>query len=109
MLLTGNENHDIPLADAAALTKNFRDTHPAGCVIAHCFGKGAISDIINQGLCEGIRIYYAQTATGDPKLVITGVDCLGNDMYLGKLAEYGHACPADCSVANPLNSNHLTT
>jgi hypothetical protein len=103
MLFTGNENHDIPLMEAAELTGNFRNAHP-GAVIGQYFGKKAISDIITQEHCVGIRIYYAQTTEGAPQLVITGVDCHGNDMYTGHLAEFGQPCPTHCSSANPLNS-----
>ena len=100
---TVNHSHDISLQDAAQLTKNYRDAHP-GAVIAQRFEKSAIADIINQEGCVSIRIYYAQTSGGAPQLVITGVDCNNNDMYTGKLVEYGHPCPSDCSSSNPLNS-----
>jgi len=104
--MTGNENHQIPLPDAAHLTKNFRDSHPVGTIIAHAYGKQAILDILNQGegQCFGIRIYYAQDDLGAPKLVITGVDSNGNDLYNGPLAEFGNPCPSICSTPNQLNS-----
>jgi hypothetical protein len=105
MSVTGNENHDISLSDAATMTKNYRDTITSGTTIAHCFGNGAIQDILDQTGCVGIRIYYAITNDGKKQLVITGVNSSGNDLYNGKLADRSMCCPADCSSANPLNSN----
>jgi hypothetical protein len=96
--------HDISLAEAAQLTKNFRDTHQSpDTVIAQKFNKAAIMDILNQTGCCGIRVYYAQDTAGAPKMVFTGVDVNGNDMYTGKLAQHGQPCPSSCSTSNPLN------
>lgn len=104
MTLTGNEPHDITLAEASAMTANFRNTIPVGQTIAHCFGKQAIMDILNQEGCKGIRIYYALDSAGVKHLVVVGVNTSGNDLFDGKLAERSIRCPQDCSAANPLNT-----
>ena len=105
MTLTGNEPHSISLADAAKMTKNFRDTITSGQTIAHCFGKQAIISILSQSGCVGMRLYYGLDDNGAKQIIVTGVDVDGNDLYTGLLAERSFPCPQDCSSANPLNSN----
>jgi hypothetical protein len=104
MGLTGNEPHDITLAEAALMTKNFRDTIVAGQTIAHAFGKKAIQDILDQVGCTGIRLYYG-LENGIPQIIVTGLNASGEDLYQGLLAERSVRCPQSCSPSNPLNSN----
>lgn len=104
MAFTGNENHDISLADAAQLTENYRTTSPPASTLGHYFGRAAIEAILAQGDCVGIRIYYAKKNDGTKQLVITGVSADENDMYNGVLAEKSYPCPPRCSSLNPLNS-----
>ncbi len=104
MPFTGSENHDITLAEAAALTLNYRNANPPGTTIAHFFGMDAINSILAQPGCVGIRIYYGQELNGEKKIVLCGVDAAENDMYNGDLAQHALTCPAICGIANPLNS-----
>ncbi len=104
MSYTGQEDHSISLAEAAAMTKRFRDTISPGQIIAHYFGGAAITEILQQTGCVGIRIYYGLNDSGKKQLIVTGVDSSGNDLYQGKLAERSVTCPIDCSSANPLNT-----
>ena len=104
MSFTGNENHDIPLAEAAAWTKNYRDASGTGATIAHFFSKAAIKAILDQENCVGIRMYYALDPDGKKHLILVGADANENDLYQGKLAERSKGCPSYCSSANPLNS-----
>lgn len=104
MTFTGNENHDIPLSEASAWTKNYRDVNPPDVVIGHYFGKAAIISILSQTNCVGMRIYYALDDNGVKQLILVGVDASGNDLYNGLLAERSYNCPPQCSTANPLNS-----
>ena len=104
MNLTGNEPHDIDLAEAAEWTASYRATIPAEGTIAHYLGKKAIQEIFDQEDCVGMRIYYALDTLGQKQLIITGVTKDGNDLYLGKLAERSIKCPPICSLSNPLNS-----
>lgn len=103
MAFTGNEDHSFPLSTAAAWTKNYRDANP-GQTKGHFFGKTAISDILGQTDCVGIRIYYALNDSGDKQLVITGVKANEDDLYNGMLAERSITCPQICGANNPLNS-----
>lgn len=104
MTYTGKEDHSISLEDASHLTKNYRDNNPPDATIAHYFGKDAITAILTQNDCVGIRIYYAQKDDGTKQLVLTGVDASGNDLYNGVLAEKSYLCPSYCAADNPLNS-----
>jgi hypothetical protein len=103
MTFTGNEDHSISLQEASEWTKNYRNANP-GQTLAHYFGQSAITAILNQAGCVGIRIYYALDTEGTKQLIITGVDSNGNDLYNGLLADRSHRCPPVCGTANPLNS-----
>ena len=103
MTFTGNENHDISLSEASQWTANYRNANP-GQVIAHALGSGAITAILTQSGCVGIRVYYALNNEGEKQIVIVGVDSQGNDLYNGLLADRTFNCPPICSTANPLNS-----
>ena len=105
MSYTGNENHSVTLSEAAEMTANFRATAAADATIAHMFGKQAISDILAQANCVGIRIYYAINDDDEKQLVICGVLANGNDIYEGLLADRSFLCPTACSDENPLNSD----
>lgn len=103
MSFTGNEPHEITLAEAAALTANHRTNHPNE-ILGLFFGKTAILEILNQENCVGIRAYYGEDNQGANKLVIVGVDANKNDLINGKIADYGIPCPQRCSNSNSLNS-----
>jgi hypothetical protein len=99
-----SNNHSISLAVAATLTKNYRDSIPAGSTIALYFSKSAVQNILNQANCTGIRMYYAIDETGKKQLVLVGVNAAGNDLYQGLLADRALPCPPTCSASNPLNT-----
>lgn len=106
MNYTGNENHDISLKEAAVLTQRFRENLPViDNTIAEYFGKSALENVLAQNGCVGIRIYYGIDLNNIKRLVITGVDYNGNDLYEGNLMEAGTICPPVCSNNNPLNTN----
>jgi hypothetical protein len=104
MSLTGNENHDLPLATAASWTKNYRDASAAGVIKAHYFGKAAIQALLNQEECVGLRIYYALDENGAKQLIIVGVKANEDDLYNGVILDRSYPCPSLCGAANPLNS-----
>lgn len=104
MAFTGNENHDITLSEAAAMTKKYRDANPTQ-IKGHYFGKKAIQDILNQTESVGIRIYYGLDEDAKKQLVVVGVNSGENDLYNGLLADRSIQCPPNCGISNPLNSN----
>lgn len=105
MAFTGLEDHSITLAEAAALTANYRASVPTGSTLGHYFGGDAISAILAQEGCVGVRIYYGLKDDGTEQLIIVGVDAYENDMTSGLLAEKSILCPNQCGSANVLNSS----
>lgn len=104
-MFTGDENHSIKLTEAADLTRNYRNSVPAGSTNGHFFGKTALEEILNNDSCVGLRIYYAQTSGGEKRLVITGVDENENDIIDERfLADRNFPCPPMCGSGNVLNS-----
>lgn len=102
MPFTGSENHAISLEEAAKLTANFRESSTAGTMFGSFFGKTALSDILNQRGCVGMRIYNAKSEDGKAAYVLVGVDAKGEDMEDGSIAEYGMGCPPNCAVSSTL-------
>ena len=103
MSFTGNEVHTISLPAAAELTANYRSNHTLG-VKGFYFGKTAISAILAQTDCVGIRIYFGEDEEENPQLVICGVKANEDDLEEGLLAEFGISCPPNCGSTNDLNS-----
>ena len=102
MTFTGTEDHSITLNDAKILTKNYRNDQGEGAFLAGYFGKKAISDILGQTNCVGVRIYMALDSNGDEKFVIVGVDANEDDLYNGTIAEFSIGCPPRCPSSSPL-------
>jgi hypothetical protein len=103
MAFTDNENHDISLAEASKMTKNFRTKFPTE-VKAHFISKLAIQNILNQANCVGLRIYYGIDDLGAKHLVFVGANASENDLYNGLLAERTKPCPTFCDKSgSPLN------
>ena len=104
-VFTGNENHDITLSDAAAMTRNYRTNHP-GKTLGGFFGRAAIERILAQPGVVGIRYYFAyETGSNVLRLVLTGALANRNDLHTGRLAEISIVCPDICGINNPLNSD----
>jgi hypothetical protein len=98
MQFTGHEDHKISLADARQLTANFREKAEGQAMLGGYFGKAAISSIIEQQGCVGIRIYYGILEDGEPTFVLCGVNADGDDLTNGELAEVIRPCPPYCSI-----------
>jgi len=103
MPFTGNENHSISLLEAAQLTAKYRASHPTA-IKGFYFSKTAIKNILSQPECLGIRIYFGEDDTNNPKLLIAGVEANEDDISAGLIAEFGLACPLNCGIPNALNS-----
>ena len=104
LAVTQNE-HSISLADAAALTANFRNANPhnPALVLGGNFSRAIIDQILAQNGCQGIRYYYGQDSSNVPHVVLVGTDANGNDLYNGTLAEKARLSPPSWPQANPLN------
>lgn len=103
MPFTGEDDHSISLKDAAEMTERYRSSAGTGAFLGAYFSKDALSKILIQQGCTGIRIYNAINETDDPNFVLVGVKSDGEDMTDGPLAEYGIGCPPFCPTASKLN------
>ncbi len=103
-MFTGNEDHDITLMDASALTRNYRYRAGKNAIKGGFFGEAALHQLLDQEGVVGIRYYYAQENDGRPVLVLVGVDVNGNDLVDGFLLERSVPCPPFCGFFNSLNS-----
>lgn len=103
MSFTGQEDHSISLAEAASMTKKFRDNNP-GDRLGGFFGKDALLAILNQENCVGIRFYNAEDANGEHTLVLVGAKADQDDIESGVLADHSLPDPPYSAPANQLNS-----
>lgn len=103
-MFTGNETHDIPLSDAAAMTKTYRQSVPAGSRKGGFFSRTAIESILADSNCVGIRYYHGINNRGEPVIILVGADANEDDLTTGALLEFAIPCPTQCGSSNPLNS-----
>ena len=104
MEFTGEEKHSISLTDASKLTEAYREAEGGEAILGGYFSKSALSAILNQASCIGIRYYYGIDESNNPRIILAGVDGEGDDIYEGELAEIAIQCPPFCPKSNPLNS-----
>ncbi len=102
MSFSEDENHSISLEDAKKMTQDYRSAAGSGSFLGGFFGKNAITGILGQAGCTGLRIYNALNANGDPTFVLVGVKSNGEDMTGGELAEFSIGCPPLCPNASEL-------
>lgn len=103
MAFTGNENHTIPVQDAAVMNKRFRDAYPAQPKGIY-FSQDTLNDILAQTGCVGIRFFFALNDSHEMRLTFCGVDSSENDI-IGIVGNTGILCPPNCGVADELNSD----
>lgn len=104
MAITGKEDHRISLAEAAKLTKAYRNAGAPEAIKSHFVNRGIIDEILAQKGCAGLRLYHAKHPDGSPTLVIVGADAQGTDFHEGTIAQQIVPCPPNCPPSNPLNS-----
>jgi len=99
-------DHDIELAEAAALIANYQKRLAPGQVKGGFFGKRTIQEILRQKNCAGIRFWFGAKQNGVPVIALSGVDNRGKDLLEGNLAEMSLLCPPYCDASlNPLNNS----
>lgn len=122
-------NHKISINEARELINRYQDNR-TGIIkgdfenndpFTNCqtFNTGAISDLLAQTGCIGLRSYfgmYSEEATGDKQgkivLVLCGVDEDGNDLNLALtstatgqvILEDAQICPTLCPAASQINN-----
>ena len=85
--------NQIPLPEAVELVNRFRS---GSAIQGVMFPAAAIQAILAQPGCTGVRCYFARKVTGEPNLVLVGVDAQGDDMKAGVLLDDGLLCPPHC-------------
>lgn len=104
MAFPPKQDHRIPLAEAAEMTKRYRDGVAKGAEIAQMYPRDVFEALLKNPKVHGIRSYFARSAEGRLQSVLVGVDKDGNDLPDGDLFERGFPCPPVCSGGNSLNS-----
>jgi hypothetical protein len=94
-------DHRISLAEAAALTKRYRDAK-LSAEKSGAFHKDQVLTMLGQPGCVGLRVHYGRNADGSPALVLTAMDAEDNDLTATVLEKH-YPCPPFCGAANPLN------
>jgi hypothetical protein len=102
MSFNGTEGGPINLADAAALTKRYRDRNVGG-ITAHFIGKEVLAQLLEQDGSMGVRIYMGTDSDGTSKLVLVSAGEDEND-NLNLIIDNLRRCPPSCSLRNELNS-----
>lgn len=105
-LYSGHEDHIITLTEGIELTKAFRLSSKSDAVLAHYYGKDALSKIISQDGCVGARIYYGIHEDGSPTIVTVGVDNKGEDITKGLIAQISPPCPPYCAKNSELKQDN---
>jgi len=99
MPLPDPKSHRIPMDQAVAMTRRYRESTQKGGL----FLRKDLDDLLAQKGCAGMRFYYGLGASGEDTLVLVGVDEKGNDMAGGVLLEFGFPGPPWCGDGNSLN------
>lgn len=103
MAFTGNEGEQITLEEGGEYTLRYRAENPGG-IKGVFFGRSHIEQILAQGDCKGLRMYFAKNQDGTPTLVVVGADSNQNDQ-LNLIFQQLSPCPLKCSTPNLLNEN----
>jgi hypothetical protein len=103
---SGHEDHNITLQEGIELTKAYRVTTRGDVILGQYFGKDALSNVLAQPGCVGLRMYYAKHKDGSPTLVIVGVDNKGIDMTKGLICQRAGECPPYCKGSSELRQDN---
>jgi hypothetical protein len=104
-ILDPDQPHEIPLADACAMTSRYRNSGQFNNYFGGFFGSTAIREILDQDSCVGIRYYYGLNDQENPVLILVGVDAENKDLVEGKIAEMSLPCPELCDSTSPLKND----
>ncbi|HEY9046414.1 MAG TPA: hypothetical protein VIN08_10985 [Ohtaekwangia sp.] len=87
--------------------KNHDEKHPEkDSIKARFFGINAISDLLSQDGCIGMRIYYATNDDGEKQLLLVGAREDGSNIWpdgtdanaSGLIVDASNPCPPYCST-----------
>ena len=97
------DKHRISLPEALEMVARARQNPQPIAIKGWQFDAAIIREILDQPGAAGIRAYLAQTADGEPTLVLVGTKPDGSDLADGVLAEWAFPCPPVCDPASPFN------
>jgi hypothetical protein len=95
-------NHRISIADAAAMTRKWREQSPKAAK-AGAFHADQVRELLTQPGCVALRIYNGVNDAGETQLILVGVNDKDQDMTGGVLLEFTFLCPPFCSDGSQLN------
>jgi hypothetical protein len=104
MSLPPKRDHTIPIANAVALTRRYREQAGANAQRSGLFFSDAVQKLLAQAGCEAMRVYYGCEEGGEPTLVLVGVAADGHDMTDGEVLDVIVPCPPNCQPPNGANS-----
>jgi hypothetical protein len=99
MALPEPKGHRIPLEEAVAQAKRYRDSMHKGGL----FLRKELDELLAQPGCSAMRFYYGRNKQGADTLILVGVDREGNDMASGVVLDIHYPCPPFCNDESPLN------
>ena len=103
MTFDGNEGGPITLAEASAMTAEYRKLNP-NATRGHFFGAARIQELLDQEGAKGIRIYYGiNPTTGAKELILVAANSDMNDLT-ELIMDISKPCPGNPSKPNRLNS-----
>lgn len=103
MPMPPQRDHRIGRAEAAAMTRRFREGAGPKAERGGMFPRAAVQALLAQKGCEGLRYYFGRKDDGSSALILVGVDADGNDMSSGEVLEWSYPCPPFCGDPGDLN------
>lgn len=109
-------DHQIRLADAVALTTNFRENQPAGMALSETFSITPVNALAAYPGTAYLRIYNGMREDGTIVLILVAADSDGNDILPSAVQsetiedeppvlEDGFRCPQYCPTGSPLSGS----
>ena len=97
-------NHHILLADAARMTRRYRETRP-DAERGGAFHADPVRELLDQPGVAALRYYHALEENGRPAVILVGADDRNHDLVDGILMDLHIPCPPFCPFPNELNAS----
>lgn len=104
MPMPPQRDHRIGRAEAAAMTRRFRDAAGPKAQRGGMFPREAVQQLLDQEGCAGLRYYFGRAEDGGSAIILVAVDAEGNDSTEGTILEWSYPCPPYCGDPDDLNS-----
>ena len=110
-------SHFISLRDAVEMNSRFRTNKEMILAVAYrnqnilsiceSFDRTEFDEVLSQGDCKKLRVYFGMDANYKVRVVIVGVNSNDEDILTSgdeKIIEEGIPCPPSCPPPSPINS-----